>query len=61
MRWRIAVLALLLSLVLTACGGGGGGGGGWGGASAGGVSFDVDLAGNLRALPRPTMGALEAV
>lgn len=60
MRLRFAIAALLF-LVLTACGGGGGGGGGWGGGGSAVLGFDVDLAGNLRALPQPTMGALEAV
>lgn len=57
MSWRAVLAMLFLGLALTACGGGGGGSGG---GSAFGLSFDVDLAGNLRALPRPTMGALEA-
>lgn len=58
MRWRAVISALLLSLTLAACGGGGGGAGGGG---SGVLGFDVDLAGNLRALPQPTMGALEAI
>lgn len=60
MKWRALFAALLLSLALGGCGGGGGGGGG-GGSAAAIIGFDVDLAGNLRALPKPTMGALEAV
>lgn len=57
MNWRAWPAALFLLLALGGCGGGGGGGGGGGLA----VGFDVDLSGNLRALPRPTMGALEAL
>lgn len=59
MSMRGLFAALLMFLALAGCGGGGGGGGA--GGSAVGLTFDVDLAGNLRALPRPTMGALEAV